>query len=212
MNDLPRLVLASSSPRRRELLAELGLPFEVRPSDADETPRPGEGPEALVLRLARAKAARVARPGELVLGADTVVAIDGEILGKPIDGADATRMLRALSGRPHEVWTGVALHRTTGTTASEPTALAYARRTLVTFRELSESELTAYVASGEPRDRAGAYAIQGGAAGFVERMEGDWDNVVGLPLAAVRDLLRTLSFTFPAPKAQDVEAQRQRLP
>ncbi len=209
MSDLPRLVLASSSPRRRELLAELGLPFEIRPSDADETPRAGETPEALVLRLARIKAATVARPGELVLGADTVVAIDGEILGKPIDDADATRMLRALSGQTHEVWTGVALHRTT---ASEPVALADARRTLVTFRRLSESEIAAYVASGEPRDRAGAYAIQGGAAGFVERIEGDWDNVVGLPLAAVRDLLRTLGFTLPAPKAQDVEAERQRLP
>jgi septum formation protein len=185
--ELPRLILASASPRRRELLARLGLAFEVRPVDADETPRPGEPPEALVLRLALAKARAAARAGELALGADTVVAIEHEVLGKPVDAEDARRMLRALSGRPHDVWTGVALVAAGPAGASREQV--HAERTAVTFRRLTEDEIAAYVESREPLDKAGAYAIQGGAAAFVERVDGDYDNVVGLPLAALRRLL-----------------------
>jgi septum formation protein len=181
----PRLILASASPRRRELLARLGLPFEARAMAADETPRPGESPVDLVARLALVKARAVDAPGALVVGADTVVALDGEILGKPLDAADAARMLRALSGRAHEVWTGVAVVRD----GAEPLTLETTCRTRVVFRELDAREIDDYVASGEPLDKAGAYAIQGGAARFVERCEGDYENVVGLPLAATAALL-----------------------
>jgi septum formation protein len=188
-----RLVLASASPRRRDLLSRLGLDFEVRPVDADETPRAGEPPEALALRLARAKAAAAARPGEIVIGADTVVAVDGELLGKPGDAAEAELMLRRLSGRRHEVWTGVAVLRClpSGESGHE---IARACRTEVSFRGLGEQEIAAYAATAEPLDKAGAYAIQGGAAGFVERVDGDYDNVVGLPLALVRRLLEEIGF------------------
>jgi len=181
-----RLVLASSSPRRRELLATLGVEFEVRPADADETPREGETPEPLVLRLALAKARAAARPGELVLGADTIVALDGEPLGKPADAAEARAMLARLSGRHHQVWTGVALVERSAVGARER---ALAVVTDVVFRTLEPAEIDAYVASGEPLDRAGAYAIQGGAAAFVASVDGSWSNVVGLPVGAVRELL-----------------------
>lgn len=186
MSAAPRLVLASSSPRRRELLATLGVEFEVRPADADETPRAGETPEPLVLRLALAKARAAARPGELVLGADTIVALDDEPLGKPADAAEARAMLARLSGRHHQVWTGVALVERTESGARER---ALAVVTDVVFRALDPAEIASYVASGEPLDRAGAYAIQGGAAAFVASVDGSWSNVVGLPLGAVRDLL-----------------------
>jgi len=181
-----RLVLASSSPRRRELLATLGVEFEVRPADADETPRVGEAPEPLVLRLALAKARAAARPGELVLGADTIVALDGEPLGKPADADAARAMLERLSGRHHQVWTGVALVERSAVGARER---ALAVVTDVVFRTLEPAEIDAYVASGEPLDRAGAYAIQGGAAAFVASVDGSWSNVVGLPVGAVRELL-----------------------
>jgi septum formation protein len=181
-----RLVLASSSPRRRELLATLGVEFEVRPADADETPREGEAPEPLVLRLALAKARAAARPGEIVLGADTIVALDGEPLGKPADDAAARAMLARLSGRHHQVWTGVALVERTARGARER---ALAVVTDVVFRALEPAEIASYVASGEPLDRAGAYAIQGGAAAFVAGVDGSWSNVVGLPVGAVRELL-----------------------
>jgi septum formation protein len=184
-----RLVLASASPRRRELLARLGLEFEVRPADADETPLAGETPEAMVLRLALAKARAAARPGEAALGADTVVAVDGVLLGKPADDADARRMLAALSGRAHEVWTGVAVVEVPSGAGGRRRERARACRTEVVFRSLSAAEIDAYVASGEPRDKAGAYAIQGGAAAFVARVEGDFTNVVGLPLPLVEELL-----------------------
>jgi septum formation protein len=190
----PRLVLASASPRRRELLSRLGLEFEVRPVESDETPRPGERPEALVLRLALAKARAAARPGELALGADTVVAADGALLGKPADDEEARCMLSALSDRSHEVWTGVALVEVPAAAGTgKLRERARACRTEVVFRVLSESEIDAYVASGEPRDKAGAYAIQGGAASFVARVEGDYTNVVGLPLPLVEELLAGLS-------------------
>lgn len=194
----PRLVLASSSPRRRELLARLGLEFEVRAADLDETPAPDETPRALVRRLALAKARTACRPGETALGADTIVALGGEPLGKPSDAADATRMLSRLSGRSHEVWTGVALVARDG---REPRGTPVERvvegRTEVVFRMISDAEIAAYVASGEPLDRAGAYAIQGGAAPFVERIVGDYDNVVGLPLELVRTLLGEIGALAP---------------
>ncbi len=189
MSGVPRLVLASASPRRRELLATLGLVFEVRPSDLDETPRPGEAPEALAIRLALAKARAVARAGELVLGADTVVALGDEPLGKPADAAEARAMLTRLSGRSHQVWTGVALVETG---PGRQRTAAGAARTEVDFRPLDAAEIDAYVASGEPLDRAGAYAIQGGAAGFAERLEGSWSNVVGLPLETLPGLFARL--------------------
>jgi septum formation protein len=192
----PHLVLASASPRRRELLARLELDFEVRPTGTDETPHPGEAPEAHVLRLAAAKANAAALPGEMVLGADTIVVVDGEILGKPGDDEEARAMLRRLSGRDHEVWTGVALAvRAEG---AEPELHSRSCRTLVRFRALTDADIDAYVATGEPADKAGAYGIQGGAAAFVESIEGDYDNVVGLPLATVRDLLRLAPAPRPA--------------
>jgi septum formation protein len=185
----PRLVLASGSPRRRELLATLGVAFEVRPTGADETPREGEGPEAMVLRLALAKARAAVAEGELALGSDTVVAVDGATLGKPADADAARAMLSRLSGRCHEVWTGVALVERSARGVRET---ARAVRTEVEFRPLARAEIDAYVATGEPLDRAGAYAIQGGASAFASRIEGSWSNVVGLPLAAVRELLARL--------------------
>ena len=190
------LVLASASPRRRELLAQAGYTFEVRPADLPEDPRPGEEPVAYVVRLAREKAEAVYRAlagqesgAELidrrelvVLGADTTVVVDGEILGKPQNAADAARMLRMLSGRTHRVITGVALATAEGTeVAAEVTA--------VRFVALAKEEIAAYVATGEPMDKAGAYAIQGRAARWIPRIEGCYFNVVGLPLALVTAML-----------------------
>jgi septum formation protein len=173
----PLLVLASSSPRRAELLAGLGLEFTVRPAHLDETPRPGESAAALVERLARAKAAAQAAVGELVIAADTVVVIDGQPLGKPADDADAARMLRLLAGREHEALTGVAvLDGDSGRLA------VGVERTAVALAPLTAREIDWYVGSGEPRDRAGAYAIQGLAALFVTGVTGNYANVVGLPL------------------------------
>jgi len=180
-----RLVLASASPRRRALLAEAGLAFDVAGVDIDETPRPGEAPQEYVSRLAREKAlaARAQHPTAAVLGADTTVVLGDEIFGKPADDADAKRMLDRLSGRSHDVLTGVALVWPGG----ERVAID---RTAVWFRTLSSSDIEHYVASGEPRDKAGAYAIQGLAGRFVERIDGSHSNVVGLPMAVVLQLLR----------------------
>jgi septum formation protein len=180
------LVLASASPRRRELLAGLGLQFTVRPADVDETPRDGEEPGAYVLRLAREKAAAVARDQELVLAADTTVVIDGEILGKPSDEEDARRMLRRLSGREHEVLTGLALCEAGGRDASS------VERSRVRMAALSEDEIAWYAATGEPLDKAGAYAIQGLGSLFVEAVAGNYSNVVGLPIPAVYRLFAAL--------------------
>ena len=179
-----RLVLASASPRRRQLLTDAGIPFETAAVDIDETPRPGEAPDQYVQRLAleKGRAARRYHPDAAILGADTAVVLAGEIFGKPIDDADATRMLERLSGRSHDVLTGVALLWPGG----ERVAID---RTAVWFKRLSVSDVTQYVASGEPRDKAGAYAIQGAAAGFVERIDGSHSNVVGLPMAVVLQLL-----------------------
>jgi septum formation protein len=185
------LILASASPRRRDLLEQIGLTFTVETADIDETPQVGEGPLRYVMRLAEHKAAAVfARQGNaartVVLGADTAVVCGGHILGKPVDEADAARMLRLLAGRTHEVMTGVAL-----VTASAP-PLVEAEVTEVTFNALSEREIAAYVATGEPMGKAGAYAIQGRAARFIPRIEGCYFNVVGLPLARVSAMLERL--------------------
>ncbi len=174
------LVLASQSPRRRQLLEMLGIPVVVRPSTVPEVRQPGEAPLAYASRLARAKATSVA--GRLVLGADTIVVLDEDILEKPTDAADAVGMLRRLQGRTHRVVTAVALHGAGGTwEAMDETA--------VTFRALPEELLWAYVATGEPMDKAGAYGIQGYGAALVERIEGDFFSVMGLPLRHVLDLL-----------------------
>jgi septum formation protein len=188
----PRLVLASQSPRRRELLAQLGLALEVRPSDADETVHPGEPPRAYVLRVAREKARAV--PGELVLAADTAVVLGDEVLGKPADDADAARMLRALSGTEHEVLTAVVVMRRDGSPPLELDALVATR---VRFARLSEAEIGWYVATGEPRDKAGAYAIQGAGGAFVLSVDGSVSNVVGLPLAETAALLRRAGLALP---------------
>ena len=179
-------MLASASPRRRELLARLGVPFTLRPAGIDESPLPGEAPERLAVRLALAKAraaARDAPAGSTILGADTVVALDGELLAKPADAAEARSMLGRLSGREHEVWTGVAV------VGPDDAERSGAQCTRVRFRTLGAAEIARYAASGEPLDKAGGYAIQGGAAAFVESVDGDTDNVVGLPLGLVVELL-----------------------
>jgi septum formation protein len=188
----PRLLLASSSPRRRELLARLGVPFELRAASTDETPRAGETPQALVERLALDKARLAAEAGAVALGADTVVTIDGEILGKPADAEEAGRMLARLSGREHQVWTGVAL--VGGSDGRAAWELVRSDRSEVAFRALEEGEVASYIASGEPFDKAGGYAIQGGAAGFVAELRGDLTNVVGLPLPLVAAMLEEAGF------------------
>jgi septum formation protein len=178
---LPQLVLASRSARRAELLAAAGIPFTVAAADIDETPSPGEVPLEYVRRLAREKAAAV--PGEFVLAADTIVIVDGEIMGKPTDRADAIRMLEALSGREHDVITAVCLRRPEETIVS-------CEITRVRFASMTAAEIGEYVDSGEPMDKAGAYGIQGLASRYAERIEGSYSNVVGLPVALVYRLLR----------------------
>ncbi len=187
------LVLASASPRRRELLTQAGFSFEVHPAHIPEDPFPGEDPVSYATRLAREKAQDVFShlsangmdvSGLAVLGADTTVTLDNQILGKPADEADAARMLRLLSARIHRVITGVAV------VTAERTEEA-AEVTLVNFLPLSEEEIAAYVATGEPMDKAGAYAIQGRAARWIPRVEGCYFNVVGLPISLVATLLRS---------------------
>jgi septum formation protein len=187
----PPLVLASASPRRRELLGQLGLSFEVRAPDIDETPGAQEVPEAYVARLARDKARVVARaaPAAWVLAADTTVVLDGALLGKPADAAEARAMLGRLSGRTHEVLTGVAL---AGRAQGE--ALV---RTRVRFRPLSDAEVAWYVATGEPLDKAGAYAVQGKGGFLVAALEGSPTNVIGLPLGETLALLARAGYPLP---------------
>jgi septum formation protein len=209
------LVLASASPRRQELLRNAGISFTVQPADVDETPLAGEMPRQCAERLARDKALAVwtKRPGDLVLGADTIVVVEGAILGKPANGDDAIRMLRLLSGRVHRVITGVCLVRglssgdlpDAGESASpvQSAGSSYqversenrevktmSETTLVTMNEWSGAEIREYVATGEPMDKAGAYAIQGMASRWIPRIEGDYSNVVGLPVALVYRMLR----------------------
>ena len=183
-------VLASASPRRRELLTQIGLTFDVETADIDETPQLGEDPIRYVRRLAEHKAAAVfARHSNqsrlIVLGADTTVLCDGKILGKPVDEADAARMLRLLSGKAHQVITGVAL-------VSAGIVEVAAEVTAVEMIAMTEKQIADYVASGEPMGKAGAYAIQGRAARFIPRIEGCYFNVVGLPLARVSAMLETI--------------------
>ncbi len=173
------LVLASKSPRRQQILRDAGLSFVVRPSDVPEQRHPSESPADYVRRLAQEKAFAVPlSTGEIVLGADTVVVVDSQVLEKPIDAADATRMLGLLSGREHEVITGICLRSDTRTIVDVAT-------TRVRFVPLTREEIEAYVASGEPMDKAGAYAIQGLASKFIDRVEGSYSNVVGLPVSLV---------------------------
>ncbi len=178
------LVLASQSPRRAEILRQAGIPFSVRPASVDETPRADEQPLDYVERLAEEKASAVeAAPDEIVLAADTVVVIDGAILGKPADEADARRMLAMLSGRRHEVVTGICLKRGEEIIRDSCT-------TEVWFSIMSDAEIAAYAAGGEPLDKAGAYAIQGLASKYIDKIHGCYFNVVGLPVAMVHNHLR----------------------
>ncbi len=179
------IVLASSSPQRARLLAQLGIVHETATADIDETPRPGETAEALAERLARGKADAIApgRPDAIVIGSDTVVALGDRLYGKPVDDADADRMLASLSGRTHRVVSGVAI-ALNGQTVS-CTATSH-----VTLRTLTDAERAAYIASGEPTGKAGAYAIQGLGAVFIARLDGSYSSVMGLPLFETARLLK----------------------
>lgn len=189
-----KLILASASPRRRELLEMLHVEnLEIHPAKGEEKPHPELTPDALVTELARCKAAEVAaawaRPEDIVVGADTVVVLDGRVLGKPKSEADAAAMLRTLSGRTHTVYTGVAVER-----GGE--RRLHAERTDVRFRALTDAEIAAYIATGEPMDKAGAYGAQGYASLFVEHLDGDFFNVMGLPLCALGKLLKELDVSL----------------
>ncbi|MGA8154399.1 MAG: Maf family protein [Terriglobales bacterium] len=183
------LVLASASPRRQELLRNAGMSFTVHPADIPEVSLPSEPARSFAERLAREKAQAVhqQRPEDIILGADTVVVVDGQILGKPCDQADAARMLRLLSGRKHEVITGVCL---LGQELKTDFVDVRSESTLVVMDRLSENDIRFYVATGEPMDKAGAYAIQGIASRWISRLEGDYCNVVGLPVALVHRMLK----------------------
>lgn len=186
MIELPpgcRIVLASGSPRRRELLGSIGLDFEVRPADIDEAQRPAESAEAYVERLAIEKALTASAPDVVAIGSDTTVELDGTVLGKPEGAEDALRMLRLLSGATHHVHTGVAV-------VHGDRQLRALVTTAVTFVDLDEATIGRYVATGEPFDKAGAYAIQGAGGALVERVDGSVSNVIGLPLAETVALLR----------------------
>ena len=207
------LILASASPRRQDLLRNAGISFTTQPADIDENPLPGESPRDCAERLAQEKALAVSRtrPRDVVLGADTIVVVDETILNKPVDAQDAARMLRLLSGRVHRVITGVCVVQATVSgqrevasedRGSHSSQLAErvlrtenrelrtaSETTLVTMNELSDNEIRDYVASGEPMDKAGAYAIQGRASRWIPRIEGDYSTVVGLPVALVYRML-----------------------
>lgn len=190
------LVLASASPRRQELLRNAGIPFVVEPTDIPEIPAEGEAPRAFSERMAREKALAVFRErrNDIVLGADTIVVVEAQILGKPCDGADAARMLRLLSGRQHQVTTGVCLMGSQLTTEDRQLPIGFedirSETTLVTMDTLTDDDIRSYVSTGEPMDKAGAYAIQGRASRWISRIEGDYCNVVGLPVSLVHRMLR----------------------
>jgi septum formation protein len=190
-----KIVLASSSPRRAEILRDAGIAFETYPTEIDETAFPREPAQAMVARLAEAKARAAAAQMDagmrecIIVGADTTVELDGEILGKPRDSAHAREMLARLSGRTHHVLTGIFLLRLPGNASR-----AAVEKSAVTFAPLSEKEIDAYVASGEPLGKAGAYAIQGLAGRYIPKIEGCYFNVVGLPLARLYTLLRELGW------------------
>ena len=190
-----RLVLASASPRRSDLLSLLGVPFVVRAADLDETPELDEDPAAYVARLARAKALAVAEPGDLVIGADTTVVCDGAILGKPTDREDAVRMLTLLAGRAHDAITGVSV------CLGEQCRVAV-DTSRVTLLPMTVAEIDWYVQRGECHDKAGAYALQGIAGCFVARVEGSVQNVTGLPMPTVIALARQLGIDLLATRSQ----------
>jgi septum formation protein len=191
------LILASQSPRRAELLRNVGISFEVRPAEIDESVREGEDPFEYVRRLAHEKALealKAAESGVIVIGADTTVVVDGESLGKPVGEADARRMLRLLSGREHQVTTGVCVAFRDG--KGKAVAEVESEVTVVRFAEMSTDEIADYVASGEPMDKAGAYAIQGRASQWIPKIEGCYFNVVGLPVARVCAMLAKARHTI----------------
>jgi septum formation protein len=196
LTDPAMLVLASASPRRHELLRNAGISFVAYPTNIPEQPQPGEGPRDYAERLAREKALAAfnQRSDSLVLGADTIVIVDGEILGKPRDAADAKRMLRLLSGRTHQVITGVCLIGPSPETRNQKPETVFedvrSETTQVTMNSLTEKDIHNYIASGEPMDKAGAYAIQGIASRWIPRIDGDYFNVVGLPVALVFRMLQ----------------------
>jgi septum formation protein len=193
------LVLASASPRRQELLRNVGIPFVVQPTDIPEVPRPAEAPRAFAERMAREKALTVfrQRPNDFVLGADTIVIVDAKILGKPRDAADAARMLRLLSGRRHQVTTGVCLVGPQPRTENRQLETGFedvrSETTIVTVAALSEDDIRSYISTNEPMDKAGAYAIQGRASRWISHIEGDYFNVVGLPVSLTYRLLQERS-------------------
>jgi septum formation protein len=186
-----RVVLASSSPRRHQLLELIGVEHEVQPADVDETYTPGEMPDFYAERLARAKAEVVSALNRelVVIGADTIVVADGKVLGKPLDQADATRMLKTLSGRAHVVMTAVAV-------AHQATMVSTVEKVSVTFRDLSDEEIASYIATGEPMDKAGAYGIQGYGATIVRRIDGDYFAVMGLSLVRLVDLFAQVGIRY----------------
>jgi septum formation protein len=186
----PRVILASQSPRRRELLTLVGIPHEVRPADIDERYLAGEQPLEHAERLAREKASRIREADAVVIGSDTIVVVDGDVLGKPQDEADAARMLRRLSGRSHVVMTAVAV-------AWDGRLESGVEEVGVTFHPLSEADITAYIATREPMDKAGAYGIQGYGATIVARVDGDYFAVMGLPLQRLTRLLGRLGLRYP---------------
>ena len=183
---MKKLILASSSPRRQQLLQRMGLAFEMAPANADETPRRGERPDVLVRRLAATKAILVGeqRPDQVIVGADTVVALGRVIMGKPHDADHARTMLQMLSGNRHQIYTGIAVWSSRLGRGYVAVSVAH-----VTFRSLSSADIADYVATGEALDKAGAYAIQGGAGQWVESYEGNLETVIGLPRDVVQRLL-----------------------
>jgi septum formation protein len=187
----PRVILASQSPRRRALLELIGVAHEVRPANLDERALPDEPPRAHAERLARDKATAVAQtdPGAVVIGSDTIVVVDGDVLGKPADRATAARMLRRLSGRSHIVMTGVAVRR-------GERIVSDVVQVDVTFRALSDDDIEQYIDTGEPMDKAGAYGIQGFGATIVERVDGDYFAVMGLPIERMVRLLRAIDLRY----------------
>ena len=188
-----KIILASSSPRRADLLKTIGVSFELVPSNINERPHQDEAPADYIIRLARAKVIDAARKRDsgLVIGADTIVVLDGRILGKPRDEDDALRMLKLLSGRWHAVMTGVALYD-----AATRREVADYDKTLVRFAQLSDKEMDWYIKTGEPMDKAGSYAIQERGAMFVEEIAGNYHNVVGLPLTLLYRLSKRMGYSF----------------
>jgi septum formation protein len=181
--------LASQSPRRRQLLTLIGIEHEVKPANIDETYLPGEEPRSHAVRLARGKVEAIAMPSQVTIGSDTIVVVDGDVLGKPADGDEARRMLRRLSGRSHVVITAVAV-------SWRGKLVSDAQEVSVTFRDLTDDDIRAYIATGEPMDKAGAYGIQGFGATIVERVDGDYFAVMGLPLNRLTRLLESLGLVY----------------